>query len=242
MGAMASGFTRSLNSGLSTVKGAAGALGRALTGMDADGLRAAYGGIKATVGRVFGGLTAAANAITTRGQALWQGLAAGLDSTVKKKAWPRSPPVWSAPPRKRPRGRSRRSAACGTACAAHQEHRGRRRRHAGPRRGRGHRPVALLAAVAVERDHFDLDRRTALPVDGRRERFGEAVWAARGAVEGRRRHCSTASVAPEDVRRRPGRGPHPQRHRKCRRISRPYPDLQSRQDDGPGRRAGSPAS
>lgn len=82
MGTLTSGFTRTMSRGLGTVKSAAGSLGRALTAMDADGLRAAYGAITATVGRVFGSLTAAAKAVTAQGQALWDGLTGRLDKAL----------------------------------------------------------------------------------------------------------------------------------------------------------------
>jgi hypothetical protein len=82
MGTLTSGFTRTMSRGLDTVKSAAGSLGRALTAMDADGLRAAYGAIKGTVGRVFGSLTAAAKAVTAQGQALWDGLTGRLDKAL----------------------------------------------------------------------------------------------------------------------------------------------------------------
>ncbi|MEV6825319.1 hypothetical protein [Amycolatopsis sp. NPDC051102] len=80
---LTSSFTRTMHRGLETVKGSAGALGHALSSMDAEGMRAAYASVKGSVGRVFGNLTAAASALNARSRVLWEGLTTRFTGAVR---------------------------------------------------------------------------------------------------------------------------------------------------------------
>ena len=84
MGALTRGFTRTMDFGLDTVKGAAGVLGRSLSTMNADGLRSAYAAVKGTLGRVLGGLRAAGSQLAVRGQALWEGLSGQFSGAIAR--------------------------------------------------------------------------------------------------------------------------------------------------------------